>query len=131
MRWSLPILVAGCHTSPSASPPALQKPDPVAFAKLDAEAQCAASFPRARPCVNEILKAELATVTDGELKVGSGFDEPASDREQEAMQRLHCLGEPAYPKAVVECWSVEGCEAFATCVAKHEPEMGSGSNHVR
>jgi hypothetical protein len=132
MRWSLLILVAGCHKSPSeASARALPKPDPVAFAKLDAEAQCTASFPRARPCVDEILKAELEALTGGPIKGGSAFDEPATEREEETMQRVHCLGEPDYPKAVVECWAVEGCEAFATCVAKHEPELGSGSARVR
>jgi hypothetical protein len=132
MRWSLLILVAGCHKSPSeASARALPKPDPVAFAKLDAEAQCTASFPRARPCVDEILQAELVALTGGPIKGGSAFDEPASEREEEAMQRVHCLGAPDYPKAVVECWTVEGCEAFATCVTKHEPELRSGSDHVR
>jgi hypothetical protein len=132
MRWSLLILVAGCHRSPSeANARALPKPDAVAFAKLTADAQCTASFPRARPCVNEILGAEMAALTDGQIKGGSALDEPTSDREEEAMQRVHCLGEPDYPKAVVECWSVEGCEAFATCVVKHEPEVGSGSARVR
>ena len=132
MRWSLLILVAGCHKSPSeASARALPKPDPVAFAKLDADAQCDASFPRARPCSGEMLKAELAALTDGELKVGSALEEPGTDKEEEAMQRARCLGEATYPKAVVECWTVEGCEAFATCVVKHEPELGSGSDHVR
>jgi hypothetical protein len=131
VRWSLLILVAGCHKSPpEASARALPKPDPVAFAKLDADAQCTASIPRARPCVNEILNAELTALMGGPTKGGSD-DEPASEREAEAMLRDHCLGGADFPKAVVECWTVEGCEAFAACVAKHEPELGSGSARVR
>jgi hypothetical protein len=131
MRWSLLILVAGCHKSPSeASARALPKPDPVAFAKLAAGAQCDATAPRARPCSNEILKAELASLSNGQVKTTPALEEPADDKEAEVLQRTQCL-EPTYPKAVVECWTVEGCEAFATCVAKHEPELSSGSDHVR
>jgi hypothetical protein len=132
MRWSLLILVAGCHKSPSeASARALPQPDPVAFAKLDAEAQCDATYARARPCSGEILKAELAALTDGQLKGDSALEEPGTDKEEQTMQRVRCLGEPDYPKAVVECWTVASCEAFATCIAKHEPGLGSGSDHVR
>jgi hypothetical protein len=132
MRWSLLILVAGCHKPPSeASARALPKPDPSAFAKLDPAEQCDATFPRARPCSNEILKAELAALSNGQVTSAPALEEPASEKEEAIMQRTHCLGEPTYPEAVVECWTVEGCDAFATCVANHEPELGSGSDHVR
>ena len=104
----------------------LSPPDPTRYQAMRAEERCQAVAPRATPCIDELLVADMTDVmgSAGREAAQQLDDEVhkrrASGEEAAAMHRLQCAGSPRYPDAVVACWTTETCKAFADCVIRVE-----------
>jgi hypothetical protein len=123
------VLVAACDRGTPAphtlTPPGLSK-----LGQMSEEQRCTAVAPRARPCVDELMRASLVSIGAGELAEAVKEDPgPTTAKDRDVMHALNCETDQDYPFAVVTCWKNCDCEAFATCVYKElaktsRPERG-------
>jgi hypothetical protein len=94
-------------------------PDPQRYSTLNEDERCEAAAPRAILCVDHLLVAQFRQLSDGlpeELVKEVTGGERTSTTDARLLHRTSCLGDERYADAVVTCWSVADCAAFADCV---------------
>ena len=122
---AIAIVTTGVACKDGLPPP----PDPQRYQTLNEDERCEATAPRAIRCIDHLLLAQFRQLSS-ELPEGL-VQEVSSARtstsEALVMHRTSCLADDprspaAYADAIVACWSVEDCVAFADCVvAKQGP----------
>jgi hypothetical protein len=105
-------------------PPA--RPDEATFRAASPMEKCRLTEPRAVRCSDDLMVAELRSMTQGDkgmedfanvVEEDVKLDKPTSE-DRHVMHKTSCLGSvgTSYQDAVFECWAVEGCKKFAECV---------------
>ncbi len=116
------LLVTACSDKPSA-------PDPKQFAALGEEAKCAATLPRAKRCIDELMAQQIERL----MQPASEADKQATQQlakemrqetsasdEAEKVHETNCAASEHYADAVVACWAEPDCRAFAACVIEKD-----------
>jgi hypothetical protein len=121
MRLSLLALfvLAACDDKPT-------RPDETKFRAMSADDKCRATASRAIMCTDEIMVAELRSITPDDPALAEEIEKqvaddkpipPKKERKQNiAMHKTSCAGDPGYADAVFACWAIDDCKKFATCV---------------
>ena len=124
MRWLWIALLAACDKLPD--PPSASE-----FAAMTHQQKCEATAPRATRCTDELMVGELRELTgDREAAEEIGRDYAAGPspnaRQAREIHDISCASDRdgSYLKAIVECWNVSDCTAFADCVYKARAPVG-------
>ncbi len=114
MRWLVAIALAACSDK-LPDPPSAER-----FEQMTDQQRCEATEPRGMRCADALLVASAEAL--GVEDIGSALRaQPRStDDEARAMYRVQCAGERKLADAVLACWDIKGCRAFADCVMKLE-----------
>lgn len=98
---------------------------------LEHEQACAAVAPRAKPCLRNLLVAEMAkTMKIGVVDAEELYRQEAgtsamSAKEADGIHRAMCAGHGHHAASVATCWQQPRCQEFAACVsadlAKYPP----------
>jgi hypothetical protein len=114
MRLILALALVACS---SKAPP----PDPATFRAMTPDEQCAATEPRGADCADEIMLRDIHALDMGSDAIDELDDRIRARRshgsEAKKLHALQCLSSKGYPAAVLACWEVSDCDAFAACVA--------------
>jgi len=125
--WIAIVVVVGCKKVDNQH--ARELPLPTNFAAMSPEAQCTATAPRARPCHNELLRAEMRSL--GLLDTSAINDKPVDDKEADVLHLADCDGSPGYARAIVECWAQPSCDELAKCTFEYAAKLeGSAAPRV-
>ena len=94
-------------------------PDADAFKTMTPEQRCEATASRGTECAGAILAAQLHQLAGDDMKdVETQLKFPTADDDK--VYRFMCTESSGIAEAVVTCWSIEGCDAFAECVVKND-----------
>jgi len=116
------------------------RPSEATFRKADDLEKCRLTASRAILCTDELMVAELRTLSDpgiGDMpdavEEGLAKDKPLMPKQERkqniAVHKTVCAADRngQYVERIFSCWAIEDCKKFASCVFERPAAQGSGT----